>query len=33
VQYGDITYLRYNNTFFQPILYNGQNAYEVVEVQ
>lgn len=33
VQYGEVSYLRYNNTFFQPVLYDGENAYEVVEVQ
>ena len=29
----NITYLMYNNAYFQPIEYNGQNAYEVVEIE
>jgi hypothetical protein len=33
VQMGDIAYLKYNNAYFQPIQYNGQNAYEVVEIE
>jgi hypothetical protein len=33
VQAGTITYLKYNNAYFQPIQYNGQNAYEVVEME
>jgi len=33
VQAGNITYLKYNNAYFQPIQYNGQDAYEVVEME
>ncbi|MDE3251743.1 MAG: hypothetical protein KGO92_02985 [Bacteroidota bacterium] len=29
---GNISYLQYNNTLFQPIVLNGRNAYEVVEL-
>lgn len=30
---GNISYLQYNNTLFQPIVLNGRNAYEVVELE
>ena len=33
VQADNITYLKYNGAYFQPIQYNGQNAYEVVDIE
>ncbi len=33
IQANGIVYLKYYNTFFQPISYNGQNIYEVVEME
>jgi hypothetical protein len=30
---GDMTYLQYNNTVFQPIEVDGRNAWEVVELE
>lgn len=33
VQAGDITYLQYNGDYYQPIEYNGQPAYEVVDME
>jgi len=33
VKYGTVTYLKYNNAYFQPIQYNGANAYEVVQIE
>ncbi len=33
VQAGGTIFLKYNNTYYQPIVNNGQNAYEVVETE
>ena len=33
VNLAGVTYLRYNNTYYQPIQIDGQNAFEVVTVQ
>jgi uncharacterized protein DUF6515 len=33
VQAGTITYLQYNGDYYQPIQYNGQNAYEVADLE
>lgn len=33
VQAGTITYLQYNGDYYQPIQYNGQPAYEVVDIE
>jgi len=30
---GNQTYIRFGETYYQPILVNGQPAYEVVEVR
>ncbi len=30
---GNITYLQFNNTIFQPIVIDGENAYEVVDLE
>lgn len=33
VNANNITYLQYNGDYYQPIEYNGQPAYEVVDVE
>jgi len=33
IQAGDITYLQYNGDYYQPIQFNGQPAYEVVDME
>lgn len=33
VQAGNITYLQYNGDYYQPIEFNGQPAYEVVNME
>lgn len=33
VQAGNITYLQYNGDYYQPIQFNGQPAYEVVDIE
>jgi len=30
---GGTTYMKYNNTFYQPVQVDNQNAYEIVQVQ
>jgi len=32
MQVGNITYLKYNNAIFQPVVIDGKNAYEVVDL-
>lgn len=33
VEAGNITYLQYNGDYYQPIEFNGQPAYEVVDME
>lgn len=33
VRVGEMTYLQYNNTLYQPILLDGKDAYEVVNLE
>jgi hypothetical protein len=33
VRIGDVTYVKYGETYYQPIQYNGKDMYEVVEVK
>ena len=33
VQMDNVTYLKYNNTYFQPVSVNNQPAYEVVNIE
>jgi Family of unknown function (DUF6515) len=33
VQAGNTLFLKYNSAYYQPIVYNGQNVYEVVEME
>ncbi len=33
VKLGDVTYVKYGETYYQPIQKDGKDMYEVVEVQ
>ena len=33
VKLGDITYVKFGETYFQPIQENGENMYEVADVE
>jgi len=33
VKMGDVTYVQVGDTYYQPIQQNGQNVYEVVDVE
>jgi hypothetical protein len=33
VKIGDVTYVKYGDVYYQPIVQNGENMYEVVDVE
>jgi hypothetical protein len=33
VKIGDVTYVKYGDTYYQPIQQNGKDVYEVVDAQ
>lgn len=33
VKLGDVTYVKFGETYYQPIVQDGKNMYEVVDVQ